>query len=110
MPEQSKARIAQNEALYRAINERLITWEERRAAPDDRHLFFCECGHESCDQRLFITIREYERLRADPMRFGLLREHLIPESERVVEEHDGYVVVEKFEEVRDIVEGTDPRS
>jgi hypothetical protein len=104
-----KDRIAQNEALHRAINERLAGWEERQATPAERHIFFCECGRDACDERLFITMSEYESLRADPMLFGVLPHHVIPDSERVVEQRDGYVIVEKDEDVRAIAEATDER-
>jgi hypothetical protein len=109
MVERRKARIAANEALRRAVNERVATWEERRVSPDERNLFFCECGHDTCYERLSLTIPEYESLRADPMRFGVAPHHVIPDAERVVEWHVYYFVVEKNEEVRGIVEPTNPR-
>ncbi|HWT22127.1 MAG TPA: hypothetical protein VN213_01350 [Solirubrobacteraceae bacterium] len=111
MADPGKARIAENEALYRAINERLAAWEERGTAPaDERHIFFCECGRETCDERIVVTMAEYEQLRADPTRFGVLPGHETLEAERVVERRDGYIVVEKHADVRDVAERTDPRS
>jgi len=110
MAGERKARIAENEAQYRTINERVAKWEERQASsPTERHPFLCECGLDRCDERLLLTMLEYESLRADPMRFGVLPHHVIRDSERVVEQHEGYVVVEKNEEVRGIVEAMDPR-
>ena len=53
---------------------------------------------------------EYEKVRADPMHFALVSGHECPEAERVVEEYEGYVVIEKHEDVRRVVERTDPRS
>src|SRR5215216_260481 len=44
-------------------------------------------------------------IRADEMRFAVLVGHVFPEAERVLSEHDGrYLVVEKIEDVRGIVE------
>ena len=111
MVDARKARIAENEALYRAINERLATWEERATAPpDERHIFFCECGRETCDERIVVTMAEYGRLRADPANFGVLPGHELPEAERVLERRDGYLVVEKDEDVRAIAEPSARRS
>jgi hypothetical protein len=54
---------------------------------------------------------ENERgVRAHPARFIVLPGHVFFEAERVIEEHDGYLVVEKNEDVRAVVERTDPRA
>ena len=103
------ARIAENQALFREMNEILAEWEDRQAAPAERHLFFCECGDVACQDRLFLTMAEYEAVRASSIRFAVLPGHEFPETERVVEEREGFLVVEKFEEARSIVEQSDPR-
>jgi len=48
-------------------------------------------------------------LRADPARFAVLPGHEVADVERVVERRDGYLVVQKNEDVRPIVERMDPR-
>ena len=50
-----------------------------------------------------------EAVRANPRRFIVLAGHDFPEAEDVVEVHDGYVVVEKHEDVVDLVERMDLR-
>jgi hypothetical protein len=55
-----------------------------------------------------LTRAEYESVRSEPARFAVLPGHVFSEAERVIEEHDGYLIVEKNEDVRGIVE-TDPR-
>jgi hypothetical protein len=99
-------RIAFNEALFRAGNERMHAFEERSEdPPTERHPCFCECGDAECKGRVWLTTAEYEAIRADEMRFAVLVGHVMPEAERVVSEHDGrYIVVEKHESVRAIVE------
>jgi hypothetical protein len=56
-----------------------------------------------------LTRAEYESVRSEPARFAVLPGHVFSEAERVIEEHDGYLIVEKNEDVRGIVEETDPR-
>ena len=99
-------RIALNEAAFRAGNERMHVFEERQdAPPTEQHMCLCECGDVDCDGRLWLTRAEYEAVRADEMRFAVLVGHAIPEAERVLSEHDGrYLVVEKTEDVRGILE------
>jgi hypothetical protein len=97
-------RIAENEALFRAMNERLAEWEERQAAPAEKHMFFCECGNRQCRERVCLTVAEYRSLRESPVRFAVLPGHVVPAVERVVEKREGYVVVEKEERFQRVIE------
>lgn len=97
-------KVAENQALFREMNARLASWEERREAPTERHLFFCECGERACHERVCLTIGEYASVREHPMRFAVLPGHVRPEIERAVEEHERYVVVEKHDRFRYVVE------
>ena len=102
-------RIAENEATFRVINERLASCSESRQAPEGARIeFYCECGDETCFERVMLADPEYRALRADPTRFAVAPGHVKPEVERVVKEHPGYVVVEKNERVRRIVEQIAP--
>jgi len=56
-----------------------------------------------------LTKPQYEAVRADSRRFALTPGHELPDVERVVDRHPGYLVVEKKEPARGIVEATDPR-
>jgi hypothetical protein len=98
-------RIAENQALFRAMNDRMAVWDERREAPaDEAHLFFCECGEPTCLERVHLTLAEYAAIRESPVRFAVLAGHVFPEAEKIVAERDGYLVVEKYDDVRAIVE------
>lgn len=102
--------MAQNEAVSREINEGL---EQAHAdEPPDRYLrMYCECGQSGCESMIAITISEYEQVRSDPVRFAVLREHLIPDIERVVEETDRFVVIAKREGTpAQVAREEDPRS
>jgi hypothetical protein len=103
-------RVARNEATSREINERLERAHE--GDPSDRYLrMVCECGLAACDRMIAITTPEYERVRSDPRWFAVLREHVVPDAEIVLEEHDRFVVVTKREgKPAEIAEQQDPRS
>lgn len=102
-------RIARNEATSREINERLEEAHGNGSRDQDVRMV-CECGRETCDRLVAITIAEYEDVRSDPRRFVLVRDHVIPDMERVVDETDRYVVVVKREgEPADVAVDEDPR-
>jgi len=102
-------RVAENEAAFRAMNERIRGWSEQQQAFEAPMGFLCECGDQHCVERVYLTRAEYEAVRADPMRFALSPGHEKLDTESVVERHAGYTVVAKDEGVRHIVEETDPR-
>lgn len=103
-------RIALNEAAFREANERMSAWPEHQAAPPtDTMIFLCECADPACRDHVSLTMPEYEAVRANPMHFAIVSGHELPEAERVIERHEGYSVIEKYEEVRDIATATDPR-
>jgi hypothetical protein len=77
--------------------------------PGEKIEFYCECGDEKCFERVALTREEYEAVRADSARFAVLPEYVNPEIARVVEEHDGYVVVKTAADLRGIVEDMDAR-
>ena len=108
-------RMAKNEALFRAVNERVKdvsrpfeeVVENLAAAPVN---FVCECGLDGCLDMIPLTVTEYEAVRAHPARFAIVPGHEVPSIERVVSEHDGYAVVEKHADEAGIALATDPRS
>jgi hypothetical protein len=100
---------ARNEATVRRINEGIERAQQDEAAPDLVRIL-CECGWEDCDRVVAITLAEYEALRADPVRFAVVRGHVIPEEEVVVAETDRYAVVAKREGTpAAVAEEEDPR-
>lgn len=102
-------RIAKNEAIARDINERI---EEAMASlsPEGYTRMLCECGQLDCERKVAITVEEYERTRADPRRFVVVKEHVIPDVEDVVDDTGRFVVVQKREGTpADVAESLDPR-
>jgi hypothetical protein len=104
-------RIAENEALFRDLNEEVgAVAHSFSAAGEDRTFdFLCECGDPVCAQRVPVTLMKYEELRSSPVRFLLVPGHEIPDVERVIETTPAYRVVEKFGEAAEIARDRDPR-
>ena len=101
-------RAARNEALFREVNERIAAAGSGFAA--HRLKLVCECSGASCAETFEIRVGEYEAVRADGARFALLPDHVDPDIERVLEEHENYVVVEKREPGAEVARRLDPRS
>jgi len=115
MDDTAIARVAQNEARYRAFNEE-IRWFVGEA-PTRTFEILCECGSADCRMLITVTAQEYGAVRANATRFFVKQGHQVDEVERVIEQVDSelplgsYLVVEKDKGVgRDIAEATDPRA
>ena len=107
------ARQARNETLHREVNERLAQMDKRAdaawATDDERFEFLCECDRgDGCDTRLRMKLTDYERVREQDDRFAIARGHENLDIERVVDEGDGYLVVDKIAELEPYV-ADDPR-
>ena len=99
-------RAAQNEALFRSVNEQIeqLGHIERLVA------FVCECSDGTCTQKIELTIAEYEEVRSDARWFAIRPGHLTNEIEHVVRTNERYVIVEKdTPDAAAIVEDSDPR-
>ena len=101
-------RLAQNEVMFRRVNERIAA--DRRDGARDELELVCECSDRDCLRVLRIEVAEYEWLRLNPRRFAVLPGHEAPAVEDVVERHDRFVVVEKHAETHGQVDAADPRS
>jgi hypothetical protein len=99
------ARIAKNEAVFRAANREIEQADqEEGAGPDQVIEVLCECGRQGCGGVITLTVADYDGVHSQADRFVVLRGHQSPEIEKVVEERAGYVVVDKFGEAEDVVE------
>ena len=107
--DERERRLAQNEALFREVNER-VDAIAHQLGPEVPYEFICECANADCTFRLQLAISVYETIRADPRQFVVLPLHYTPEIEDLVVERDSYWVVRKTGEAGDYVEQLDPRS
>jgi hypothetical protein len=110
MDDLSAERVARNEALFRAANERI---DERARASElrDRVPFLCECAEPGCTEIVQLATEEYERIRADPTWFLNAPGHNAaggPATD-VVERHDGYEIVCKVGRAAEVAAELNPR-
>lgn len=96
-------RLALNEALFRAANERMAGWEEQHASAEEEP-YFCECADSGCRAKVSLRKSDYERVRANSRLFFVLPGHEIPDVEEVIERHEGWLIVEKSPEVDDVLD------
>jgi hypothetical protein len=109
MSEQRERRMADNETIFRAANERMASWEERDRL-EAVELYFCECADPTCTQKVRLGGSDYERVRSDPTHFFVVPGHEVADVETVLESHPDWVLVEKEEaDAREVAEETDPR-
>jgi hypothetical protein len=104
-------RAAQNQALFREVNERVGKLTETLNRVTPRSDWVCECANTECFQSVELSIEEYEVLRQHPARFAVFPgdTHVYPEAERIVEQTDRYWVVEKIEVAGRIAMELNPR-
>jgi hypothetical protein len=95
--EEREVRAARNQSLFREINERLKETNDAFAEVVGTYAIACECADLECMETLEIGPVDYRAVRKSPRRFVVLRGHVYPDVERIVDEPDGseYVVVEK---------------
>ena len=111
MSDERARRVGHNEALFRAVNERIEDLTEEFATPSETFAVVCECGELSCTDHIDVPPAVYERTRQNPTRFVVKSGHEAPDIEHVVEADDDYCVVEKGPpEAKRVAEETDPRS
>lgn len=104
-------RLAENEALFREINEQIQSAAGRFEVGDDHvYEFLCECSNRDCTLRLPLTRARYERARSRPTRFVVAAGHELPDIEEVVEDCGEYRLIEKQDEAAEVVAERDPRS
>ena len=111
MTEERERRIAENEILYRSVNEKIEDLSRAFDTRTETIEIVCECGDLACTERIELDLAAYEQLRSDPTYFAVLPGHEITEVERVIEDHDTFrVVCKDAPETAALARETDPRS
>jgi hypothetical protein len=103
-------RLAQNEALFREVNEKVEAVAAIHGDDDHVYEFLCVCSNADCSVQVPASLAAYEAVRAHPRRFLITPEHWLPDIETVVEKSDDWWVIEKEGEAGRLVEHLDPRS
>ena len=96
--------------LFRSVNEAIEQQALRFGGIDDEYEFICECSSTDCVERVPLTLRQYEKVRAGATRFVLVPGHADPSLEVVVATAGDHHVVEKDGAAGIIAEQADPRS
>jgi hypothetical protein len=93
-----EARLARNEVMFRAINDRIRELAARFEQEAEEPLaFVCECSDETCVERILLTISQYDEVRAILARFVVRPGHeATPLVERVVYRSEAFVIVRKI--------------
>ena len=102
-------RLAENEAMFRTANERMADWEEQHVQSHTEH-YYCECADPNCREKVLLRKADYEKVRADSRHFVIVPGHEVPDVETVIEQHEGWAIVEKSPELDEKLERLDPRS
>ena len=105
---QQRERYVRNEWLFREVNERISEVNEDYEV-DGLVEFLCECGRQQCLETVSLSRSEYERIRAEGDRFVVRPGHEEQSVERILEQHDDFLVVVKIGEAGDESEENDPR-
>jgi hypothetical protein len=105
-----RERAAQNESLFRAVNERIEEIASSFKSGGERNDFICECARSDCISPIQMTVHEYEAVRSAPTQFMVANGHEVPDVERVVVSTNRYTVVEKIGAAGAVAMELDPRS
>lgn len=100
-------RLARNEVFFRDANE--MTAREVDGTAGTLADFLCECSSPGCIERLKLSKAQYEHVREAGDRFFIVPGHESPMIERIVEQHETYVVVEKMGVAGAVADAADPR-
>ena len=103
-------RLARTESLFREINERVRQIAAKHGTDVHQYQFYCECSNTDCTLRVELELAEYERVRTRGRRFLVAPGHNLPLGERIVEQAEGWWVIEKDGAAGDFAEGLAPPS
>jgi hypothetical protein len=109
MDDDQTRRLAENEAIFRELNEAIQRAAATHGGGGHLYEFICECSDVACAAILRMTAEEYEHVRASGVRFAVMAGHEDQRVERVVEQHERFRVVEKLGPGASTVRQLDPR-
>ena len=111
MSDERGRRVGLNEAIFRQVNEQIRDLNRTFETDRGTMTVICECGNTECTERLDLRVDEYERIRRDARHYVIAKGHEIRSVEQVIEQAEGYDVVEKDEGApADLSRELNPRS
>jgi len=88
-------RAAQNQLVFRSVNERIKELGEKILDAVTELDFACECDNANCHAPITMSVEEFTAVDRMENRFIVVRGHEDLEVEDVVAERDGYLIVAK---------------
>lgn len=104
--DEREARAARNQAIFRAVNEKMAALNESFGELTGMFSVACECADVGCVQLLDVPPDAYRHVRQNPRTFVVASDHVFDDVELVVSRHDGYTVVEAIGPGAQIAEAT----
>jgi hypothetical protein len=92
-------RAIRNEELFREVNLNIAQMEEesRRTDWGDPLPLICECAQTGCSAPIEVDALTFARVRENPLWFLVTPGHEQLDIETVIEQCEGYLIVEKHE-------------
>ena len=90
-----QVKAAQNQLLFRSMNQQMQKIGERLLNDVQDMDFACECNDPTCVQSMTMPLADFKEIDRMHNRFLVLSGHEDLDVEEVMGRHDGYVVVAK---------------
>lgn len=88
-------RAAQNQMMFRSVNEQIKELGEKLDGSAQELDFACECADASCTDRIRLSALQFLAIESEENQFIVLRGHEVLEVEDVIAERDGFLIVSK---------------
>ena len=97
--EKSAAQQINTELAIRGANKRVKKVIEKHTPNEEQATlkidFYCECSDYNCQERISLTLEEFEKLHDEQSRFVIAKGHSSPSVEKVLKTRHSLQVVEK---------------
>lgn len=107
MDDATAEKIARNNAMFRDANDQIeIAATEYGIETSQPVPFICECSNPRCVEIILLTLEEYGHVRSNPRWFAhaVNHERRVEDAVEPVEDHPGYLVIEKINHAGDVAQ------
>ncbi len=105
--QEREVRAARNQALFRAVNEKIEELNQAFQTATETFAIACECADTTCVEMIEVDPADYATARAEPRHFLVREGHVFPDVEVVVRAAGDYIVVEKIAAAGEVAEVLD---
>jgi hypothetical protein len=85
--------LAWRRSSFREVNELIVDSASRHTIEGRLTGFLCECGEEGCLQAIYLSLPEFDAVRAEPGRYALALDHAGDASDRLLARNERFAVV-----------------